>query len=178
MTFTPGTIQKPSKSKYTNPTSLDEAIDLSMKIVYKQAVKWTRNHYQDREDLIQEGVMGVMEAWNRFDGSQHQKDNYRFTSYAWLWVRAYMKGYAEKNWKRMNAENPQDISDLDLSSESYDIDENMIDLSREVSKMQEEDQKIFVMRKQGFTFAEIAEETGAQSLHKVRGRFLELCEQF
>ena len=177
MTYTPGIVQKPSKAKYVNPTSLDEAIQISMKIVYKQASKWTRNHYQDKEDLVQEGVMGVIEAWNRFHGSEHEKQNYRFTSYAWLWIRAYMKGYAEKNWKRMNSENPNDINDLELGNASYDIDENMIDLSLRIEKMAPADQKLFVMRKQGYTFSEIAEEVGAKSLHKVRGRFLELCEQ-
>ena len=178
MPYTPGIVQKPSKNaKYKNPTSLDEAIEQCMKIVYKLAVKWTRNHYQDKDDIIQEGIMGVIEAWNRFDGTQYQEDNYRFSSYAWMWIRVYMKAYAEKNWKRMNAENPNDINDLEIGNATYDIDEKMIDLSLAVSKMNEADQQIFVMRKQGFTFAEIAEETGAKSLHKVRGRFLELCEQ-
>jgi len=177
MTFTPGKKQTPSKTKYTNPTSLEEAISVSMKIVYKQASKWTRNHYQDKDDIVQEGVMGVIEAWNRFHGSSHEEQNYRFTSYAWLWIRAYMKAYAEKNWKRMNSEDARDIGDLEIGNASYDIDERMIDISRRVDRMEEKDQNLFLMRRQGYTFAEIAESTGAQNLHKVRGRFLELCEE-
>lgn len=162
------------KTAFTNPTNLDEAVKVCMKIVYKQAHKWTRNHHQDRDDFIQEGLMGVIEAWNRFDGSEHQKKGYRFTSYAFLWIRAYMKPYAHKSWARMNNTASMDVNEYNVPS--YSINEDKIDLDRQIEKMSADDQVIFTKRSEGYTFQEIATEIGAKSLHKVRGRFLEICE--
>ena len=43
--------------------------------------------------------------------------------------------------------------------------------------MQPEDRMIFDMRKEGYTFDEIAEQTSFKNLHKVRNRYLELVEK-
>ena len=86
-----------------------------------------------------------------------------------------MKAYAETNWKRLNNTTPLDKHEFRL--ETYDIDESAIFLETEISKFQPEDRKIFDMRKEGYTFNEIAAETSFENLHKVRNRFLELCEK-
>ena len=158
-----------------NPTNVDQAVRQCTRMVHKLAKKWTRNHYNEYNDIVQQGFMGVVEAWNRFDGTKYQEKGYKFSTYAWLWIRAYMKTYAETNWKRLNNTTPIDVHEFRL--ETYDIDETAIFLEAEISKFQPEDRKIFDMRKEGYTFDEIAAETSFKNLHKVRNRYLELCEK-
>ena len=169
---------KNEKAKYENPKTVDEAVRLCTKLVYSQARKWTRNHHSDYNDIVQEGYAGVVHAWNLFHGSEHEEKGYRFTSYAWLWIRANMKAYAEKNWKRLNGLKDGDISEMfDREEFGYDMDVSRIDVNRVVEKLEKQDQVIFEMRKEGSTFQEIAKETGAKNLHVVRNRFLDICAQ-
>ena len=158
-----------------NPTNVDQAVRQCTRMVHKLAQKWTRNHYNEYNDIVQQGFMGVCEAWNRFDCTKYQEKGYKFSTYAWLWIRAYMKAYAETNWKRLNNTTPLDKHEFRL--ETYDIDESAIFLEAEISKFAPEDRQIFDMRKEGYTFNEIARETAFENLHKVRNRFLELCEK-
>jgi len=158
-----------------NPTSVDQAVRQCTRMVHKLAKKWTRNHYNEYNDIVQQGFMGVVEAWNRFEGTKYQKNGYKFSTYAWLWIRAYMKVYAENNWKRLNNTTPLDNHEFHL--ETYAIDENRIMLEAQIDKLMPEDRKIFNMRKEGYTFDEIAKETSFKNLHKVRNRFLEIVSE-
>lgn len=158
-----------------NPTNVDNAVRQCTRMVHKLAKKWTRNHYGEYNDIVQQGYMGVVEAWNRFDGTEYQEKGYKFSTYAWLWIRAYMKAYAESNWKRLNNTTPIDIHEFHL--ETYDIDENQIFMDITIDKLAGDDQQIIKMRKEGYTFQEIASVTEYKSLHKVRNRFLEICQE-
>lgn len=158
-----------------NPLNVDQAVRQCTRMVHKLAKKWTRNHYNEYNDIVQQGFMGVVEAWNRFEGTKYQEKGYKFSTYAWLWIRAYMKHYAENNWKRLNNTTPLDKHEFHL--ETYDIDEQTIFLNAEIDKMSPEDRQIFNMRKEGYTFDEIANETSFKNLHKVRNRFLEICQE-
>ena len=53
---------------------------------------------------------------------------------------------------------------------------DVISVERQISKLPNDVQKIFELRKQGFNFREIAEKEGYPSLHKVRNKFMEACE--
>ena len=176
MTYTPGKKSAPSAKKAAvNPKTAAEACELMTKMVHKQAYKWTRNHRSEYDDIFSEGMYGVLKAFDRFDGSDFQKKGYSFTSYAWMWVRAEMKAYAEKNWKRLNHLVDGDISEsFDRPEYGYELNENKIDLERRIEKLPVEDQAIFQMRKEGYTFKQIAEETNAKNQFKVRDRFLEI----
>lgn len=167
------------RTPFENPKTVNEAVTLCVKLVHSQARKWTRNHYSDYDDIAQEGFAGVVHAWNLFHGSEHEEKGYRFTSYAFLWIRANMKAYAEKNWKRLNGLKDGDISEMfDREEFGFEEDFRSIDLTRVVEKLSEEDQKIFALRKEGETFDTIAKEVGAKNLHTVRNRFLDICASF
>ena len=156
-----------------NPTNVDQACRQLTRMVHKLAKKWTRNHYNEYNDIVQQGFMGVVEAWNRFEGTEYQTKGYKFSTYAWLWIRAYMKSYAESNWKRLNNTTPIDVHEFHL--ETYSLDENQIFMDVSIDKLPDADKQIIRMRKEGYTFQEIAKVTSFKSLHKVRNRFLEIC---
>jgi len=166
------------QKEWTNPTNAAQAIQQCTKMVYKLAHKWTRNHRQDFNDLAQEGFIGTLTAWERFDGSQHQKDGYRFSSYAFLWIRHQQKAAAEKNWKRLNNTGFFDVGDYESfgseAADGYELNINQIDLDRMFEKLSDEDQTIFALRQAGHTFAEIAEKTESGTLHQVRNRFTDV----
>lgn len=151
--------------KSKNPTSIEEAIEICTPYVNKLAHKWKRNHYNEFKDLQQAGFCGVCEAWNRFD----EQKNVKFTTYAWWWIRAYVREYAMKKWDYMN-----NTSAEKESTDTYGMNLEFVQLARNIEKLPEEDQKIYMMRLDGFTFAQIADETGAESLHKVRNRLMSI----
>lgn len=174
--FTPGKTHKP-KAKYENPKTANEAVRMMEKMCHKLARKWTRNHTSEYDDIYSEGMVGVVTAWNKFNGSEHQAKGYRFTSYAFMWARACMKGYAETNWKRLNHLKDGDISEMfDREEFGYEPSEGTVDLQRRMEKLSDEDYTIFSMRTEGYTFKEIAKTLEKENLHQVRNRFLELVE--
>ena len=69
-----------------NPTSVDQAVRQCTRMVHKLAKKWTRDHYNEYNDIVQQGFMGVVEAWNRFEGTKYQKKGYKFSTYARLGI--------------------------------------------------------------------------------------------
>lgn len=169
------TFEVKHKEFAENPLNVDQAVRQCTRMVHKLAKKWTRNHYNEYNDIVQQGFMGVVEAWNRFEGTKYQDKGYKFSTYAWLWIRAYMKAYAENNWKRLNNTTPLDKHEFHL--ETYDIDENQIFMDVSIDKLPTDDRKIIKMRREGYTFQEIAECTEFKTLHKVRNRFLEICQE-
>lgn len=54
-------------------------------LVYGLAVKY-RNSGLDKEDLVQEGMLGLLEACKRFDASR----NLQFSTYATYWIKKYI----------------------------------------------------------------------------------------
>jgi RNA polymerase sigma-32 factor len=70
--------------------ALDKLILSNMKIVSKEAVRMkAKNYYISYEDLMQEGIAGLLKAANMFDFSQEVT----FLTYAMWWVKANMKRY-------------------------------------------------------------------------------------
>ena len=150
------------------PATKDEACRGLTRMVGKVAARWTRNHKQDYYDFLQEGYIGVCEAYDRFDGSKGAA----FSSYAYLWVRHYIRQHALKSWKNKNNTASMSYEDYNLGTVSYDnID--TLSIERQINKMDKELQTIFSLRKEGYTFQEVADELGYDSLHKVRNKYME-----
>ena len=154
---------------YTNPTNTTEAIKACERMVFKLAHKWTRNHYQDRDDLIQEGHIGVLIAWDKFNGSKHQKDGFRFTTYAWLWIRHCIKQAAERNWNRLNKQAFKPIDEfLDIG---YEMDERVVDKLRALDRLEGKKRSVVMQREEGYTFQEISDNLGLSGLHEARNTY-------
>ena len=171
--FKKGTISKP-KAKAQNPTTVEEAFKLCLPMVHKLAKKWTKNHYQHYDDFVSEGYVGILEGWKRFHGTEYETKGYRFTTYAWLWIRAMMKDYANRLWKYQN--NTQTANEMNMDNRTYELSIDAISVKTMFDKLNPEDQELLRMKTEGETFQVIAEELGFDNLHKARKRYIEVCE--
>jgi len=153
------------------PATKDEACRVLTRMVGKVASKWTRNHKQDYNDIMQEGYIGVCHAYDRFDS----KHGAAFSSYAYLWVRHYIRQYCLKSWHVKNNTGSLDYSDYNLGD--YDIREdilNVISSNKEINKLPKQDKDLIQLRMEGFTYQEISEKLGYKNLHVCRNRYKEL----
>ena len=74
----------------SNKAALDQLVLCNMKIVSKEASKIkSRNYYISYEDLMQEGIAGLLKAASMFDSNQEVT----FLTYAMWWIKANMKRY-------------------------------------------------------------------------------------
>jgi RNA polymerase sigma-32 factor len=74
----------------SNKSALDKLVLSNMKIVSKEAFKLkAKNYYISYEDLMQEGMAGLLKAASMFDTTQEVT----FLTYAMWWVKANMKRY-------------------------------------------------------------------------------------
>ena len=158
------------KAKKANPTTVEEAIKNMTPLVHKFAYKWTRNHYKDREDIVQQGMMGVVHAWNKFEPER----GFAFSTYAWFWIRAYIKEYAENNWNTYN-HSVALMDDFDYDTVSDPWDE--VDIRIEFGKLSKGHQKLIQLKTEGYTFDHIARELGYENLHKARNDYMTVCKR-
>ena len=78
---------------YRDNTSLDKIIRAYIRMPEAYARKFSR-YGLPKEDLVNEGVIGIMHALDKFD----LKKNLRLATYASWWIRAAMQDYILKNW--------------------------------------------------------------------------------
>jgi RNA polymerase primary sigma factor len=73
----------------------------------------------DKEDLIQEGVLGLMRATETFDESR----NIKFLTYASYWIKAYIGRYLTKGQKHLPTE---DMEELNTTALTETVEADMI----------------------------------------------------
>ena len=73
--------------------SLDELVRAYMRLVISAASRF-KNYGLPMSDLIQEGVVGLMQAAARFEPER----DVRFSTYAAWWIRSAMQDYILRNW--------------------------------------------------------------------------------
>ena len=73
--------------------ALNELIHSYMRLVISTAGKF-KNYGLAPSDLVQEGVVGLMQAAARFDPDREV----RFSTYASWWIRSAMQDYILRNW--------------------------------------------------------------------------------
>lgn len=74
-------------------TALHELIQAYMRLVVSAASRF-KNYGLPLNDLIQEGVVGLMQAAARFEPER----DVRFSTYAAWWIRSAMQDYILRNW--------------------------------------------------------------------------------
>jgi len=97
---TTGTLDKDEEyrlinqwQKYQNEEALNKILEAYLRLVVSIARKFI--HYGlPKEDLIHEGILGIIHALKKFDISK----NFRLSTYARWWIRASMQEYLLKNW--------------------------------------------------------------------------------
>ncbi|MCB1968941.1 MAG: RNA polymerase factor sigma-32 [Geminicoccaceae bacterium] len=73
--------------------ALDELIRSYLRLVVSQASRF-RHYGLTMSDLMQEGVIGLMQAAERFEPER----GFRFSTYAGWWVRSSMQEFILRNW--------------------------------------------------------------------------------
>tara|TARA_A100001011_G_C14319689_1_gene849894 strand:- start:735 stop:1598 length:864 start_codon:yes stop_codon:yes gene_type:complete len=76
-----------------NPKSLQKILDSYLRLAISYARKYS-SYGLSIDDLIHEGVLGIMHALDKFDTSK----DFRLSTYASWWIRASMQDYILKNW--------------------------------------------------------------------------------
>ncbi|CAO5683087.1 MAG: RNA polymerase sigma factor RpoH [Holosporales bacterium] len=79
---------------YKDQRALNLLVESHLKLVVAQAFKF-KNYGLAINDLIQEGILGLIIAAQKFDP---RKFDVRFSGYAKWWIKAYMQDYILKNW--------------------------------------------------------------------------------
>ena len=76
-----------------NPKSLQKIINAYLRLAVSYARKYS-SYGLPIDDLIHEGVLGIMHALEKFDTSK----DFRLSTYASWWIRASIQDYILKNW--------------------------------------------------------------------------------
>ena len=76
-----------------NPKSLQRILDSYLRLAVSYARKYS-SYGLSIDDLIHEGVLGIMHALDKFDTSK----DFRLSTYASWWIRASIQDYILKNW--------------------------------------------------------------------------------
>jgi RNA polymerase sigma-32 factor len=79
--------------KFQNKKALNKILKAYLRLPVSMARKFM--HYGlPKEDLIHEGIIGIMHALKKFDISK----DFRLSTYARWWIKALMQDYILKNW--------------------------------------------------------------------------------
>ncbi len=76
-----------------NPKSLEKILSSYLRLAVSYARKYI-NYGLPLDDLIHEGILGIMHALEKFDTSK----DFRLSTYASWWIRASIQDYILKNW--------------------------------------------------------------------------------
>ena len=76
-----------------NPKSLQKILSSYLRLAVSYARKYS-SYGLPIDDLIHEGVLGIMHALDKFDTSK----DFRLSTYASWWIRASIQDYILKNW--------------------------------------------------------------------------------
>ncbi len=76
-----------------NPKSLQKILNSYLRLAISYARKYS-SYGLPIDDLIHEGVLGIMHALDKFDTSK----DFRLSTYASWWIRASIQDYILKNW--------------------------------------------------------------------------------
>ena len=76
-----------------NPKSLQKILNAYLRLAVSYAKKYS-SYGLAIDDLIHEGVLGIMHALEKFDTSK----DFRLSTYASWWIRASIQDYILKNW--------------------------------------------------------------------------------
>ena len=78
---------------HKNQNALQKILNSYMRLSVSYARKYS-NYGLSLDDLIHEGILGIMHALEKFDISK----NFRLSTYASWWIRASIQDYILKNW--------------------------------------------------------------------------------
>lgn len=99
----------------------DEKIAELFPLVKSIALKYASNNHP-LDDLIQEGMIGVIKAVDNFDETKDTK----FSTYAVFWIKKYILSYISKESNLPFTEYNENLHDSGTSSKETSTENNMI----------------------------------------------------
>lgn len=78
----------------TSNVALEQLIKSNLGLVLSEAMKNKNPSDSNFDDYVQEGIIGIYKAVNKFDSEQY---NIKFSTYAINWIRSTMQKYRIKN---------------------------------------------------------------------------------
>ena len=156
-----------------NPQSRDEALNAMHRTISKMAHKFARNHKsRDYDDLYQNGVEGMLIAYDRFDPSR----GVSFSTYAYHHIWAEIITSSKKNYNNYNNTSAKSVDDVQKNnSYSMPLDE-MVDYKKRMEKLDKMSQLIVKYRAEGYTFDALANALTSIgypiTLHQCRNKYL------
>lgn len=149
----------------------ESVIERALGLVYKWALYYYhRSYWMDLDDLISEGVVGLIHAIKCFDPQKGTQ----FSTIASYHIRSWMLRFIkqEKEWREIQSihwenDDGQNIEDRIKMEELFQFDDYVKDYDYEVAKelVKELDipdrmKKILIRKLEGYTYADIGRELG------------------
>lgn len=166
-------------------TLLNQHHNMIYKIIY--GLNLEKGDYKlDEDSLFQEGSIALYKAVFSFE----ENNNMAFTSYAYMVIRARIRTYIRDNYRYLEKEaysidNIENLEYLSVNKSTL-VSENPVEYHREkqfeshlnefVSKLNNEDQEIFRLRSEDYTYKQIAERLNIKA-KKVDNRLRVLRER-
>ena len=90
-----------SNKNYNSPETINKLAKDNYRLVYYFSKNFVIRHKlnkEQREDLIQEGFIGLMYAARKYD--KKNSANAKFTTYSGLWIKSYMTKYIKEMYSK------------------------------------------------------------------------------
>ena len=90
-----------SNKNYNSPETINKLAKDNYRLVYYFSKNFVIRHKlnkERREDLIQEGFVGLMYAARKYD--KNNSANAKFTTYSGLWIKSYMTKYIKEMYSK------------------------------------------------------------------------------
>jgi RNA polymerase sigma factor (sigma-70 family) len=136
-------IQDPHTPSATKRKALDKLVKCNTKMVVHVTLKFFRNRFNvkltdDRiNDYLQQGMLGLIKAAEKFDPSK----GYKFSTYAYRWIRSYLGRYHYANHSLVHI--PEPVLCAMLSGNNVEKQKHLIQDARRFLDMESLDKIVF-----------------------------------
>lgn len=130
------------------------------------------------DDLVQEGILGVCEAYERYD----EKKGAKFSSFAYFWIRHRVSSFLDRElgWRARRSDG---FCDGDLKEDYYERKgvfsyepsyENFILLNEIKESLEGREREVFDMISKGYRVGEVKEKLGTEAYRRMRRKLKSL----
>jgi RNA polymerase sigma factor (sigma-70 family) len=129
----------------------DEKIAELFPLVRSLAKKYSSNSH-DIDDLVQEGMIGVIKAVDNFDETKDTK----FSTYAVFWIKKYILDYLNRHSSAIHSEYYETLDSITDDSDIEIEDQSKISLNFPANFPKQEKQVIIELYEYEFTLKQVA----------------------
>jgi RNA polymerase sigma factor (sigma-70 family) len=134
-----------------NDNIYDEKIAELFPLVRSLAKKYSSNSH-DIDDLVQEGIIGVIKAVDNFDETKATK----FSTYAVFWIKKYILDYLNRHYSAIHSDYYETLDSVTEDSDIEIEDQSKISLNFPANFPEQEKQIIIELYEYEFTLKQVA----------------------